>query len=206
MDSFYSFMLKYSKITVCRTTKIIFYVCLLTHFARQDRQNGNLKNKQNHVTKVTKIRKNEVTKMTWDKQKTYNFLGPTELQTFRLEYGLTTSEFRAAKVAKDWSLPIFWDSICSYKKQPVKEKFGIEYWTLPGSNSPWRPCIIQAIFLNLFYFNHLIDLNSHTGYIKVFMQGKCGRNTETTFDIKWVIGTYSNWKNQNPGGRFGATS
>ena len=26
----------------------------------------------------------------------------------------------------------------------------------------------------------------HTGYIEVFMQGKCGRNTETTFDIKWV--------------------
>ena len=47
-----------------RTTKIIFYVCLLTHFARQDRQNGNLKNKQNHATKVTKIQKNEGTKMT----------------------------------------------------------------------------------------------------------------------------------------------
>ena len=45
-------------------TKIIFYVCLLTHFASQDRQNGNLKNKQNHETKVTKIQKNEVTKMT----------------------------------------------------------------------------------------------------------------------------------------------
>ena len=40
-----------------RMTKIIFYVCLLTHFARQDRQNGNLKNKQNHATKVTKLRK-----------------------------------------------------------------------------------------------------------------------------------------------------
>ena len=24
----------------------------------------------------------------------------------------------------------------------------------------------------------------HTGYIEVIMQGKCGRNTETTFDIK----------------------
>ena len=46
----------------------------------------------------------------------------------------------------------------------------------------------------------------HTGYIEVVMQGKCRRNTETTFDIKWVIGTYGNWKNQNPGGRFGATS
>ena len=45
-----------------RTTKIIFYVCLLTHDARQDRQNGNLKNKQNHATNVTKRRKNEVYK------------------------------------------------------------------------------------------------------------------------------------------------
>ena len=32
----------------------------------------------------------------------------------------------------------------------------------------------------------------HTGYIEVFIQGKCGRNTETTFDIKGVIGTYGN--------------
>ena len=40
-----------------RTTKIIFSVCLLTHFARQDRQNRNLKNKQNHATKVTKTHK-----------------------------------------------------------------------------------------------------------------------------------------------------
>ena len=47
--------------SLSRTTKIIFYVCLLTHFARQ---NGNLKNKQNHATKVTKIQKSEVTKMT----------------------------------------------------------------------------------------------------------------------------------------------
>ena len=45
-------------IRLSRTTKIIFYVCLLTHFARQDRQNRNLKNKQNHATKVTKIQKN----------------------------------------------------------------------------------------------------------------------------------------------------
>ena len=40
-----------------RTTKIIFNVCLLTHFARQDRQNETLKNKQNQATKVTKNQK-----------------------------------------------------------------------------------------------------------------------------------------------------
>ena len=42
------------------TTKIIFYVCLFTHFVRQDRQNrqnGNFENKQNHSIKVTKIQK-----------------------------------------------------------------------------------------------------------------------------------------------------
>ena len=42
-----------------RTTKIIFYVCLLTHFARQDRQIGNFKDKQNCATKVTKIQKKQ---------------------------------------------------------------------------------------------------------------------------------------------------
>ena len=42
----------------------------------------------------------------------------------------------------------------------------------------------------------------HTGYI----EGICGQNTGTTFDIKWVIGAYGNWKNQSPGGRFGAAS
>jgi hypothetical protein len=47
-----------------RTTKIIFYVYLLTHFARQDRQNENLKNKHNHAIKVTQIQKNKVTKTT----------------------------------------------------------------------------------------------------------------------------------------------
>ena len=26
------------------------------------------------------------------------------------------------------------------------------------------------------------------------------------FHIKWMFGTHGNWKNQNPGGRFGATS
>ena len=32
---------------------------------------------------------------------------------------------------------------CSYKY------FGVEYWTLPGSNSPWRPCYV-IVGLHLF--------------------------------------------------------
>ena len=34
------------------------------------------------------------------------------------------------------------------------KKFGVEYWTLPGSNSPWRPCRLcvtcQEEFLRVF--------------------------------------------------------
>ena len=40
-------------------------VCLLTYFARQHRQNGNLKNKQNHAANVTKIQKTKLRK--WHK-------------------------------------------------------------------------------------------------------------------------------------------
>ena len=74
---------------------------------------------------------------------------------------------------------------------------------------PWR----RVSFLNWlmqdfklyqrFWYRSLDPL--HTGYIEVIMQEKCGGYTETTFDIKWVIGTYGYWKNQNPGGRFGST-
>ena len=45
----------------------------------------------------------------------------------------------AGKAGKVWSLPRFWVTIRSYKTQLVK-KIGVEYWTLPGSNLPWRPC------------------------------------------------------------------
>ena len=53
---------------------------------------------------------------------------------------------------------------------------------------------VQSQSRNLFLMEgHLIrDQEDHTGYIEVFMQGKCGRNTETTFDIKKVIGIYGN--------------
>ena len=45
----------------------------------------------------------------------------------------------AAMAAKVWSLSRFWVSIRSYKKQLVKK-----FWTLPGSNLPWRPCYGRA--------------------------------------------------------------
>ena len=33
-----------------------------------------------------------------------------------------------------------------------------------------------------------------------------GRLGNSGFQLKWSFGTHGNWKNQNPGGRFGATS
>ena len=46
----------------------------------------------------------------------------------------------------------------------------------------------------------------HGSYEWIIMLEKCGRLDLTVFHLIWVIGTYGNWKNQNPGGRFGATS
>ena len=40
----------------------------------------------------------------------------------------------------------------------------------------------------------------------IIMLEKCGRPDINVFHIKWIIGNHGNWKNQNPGGRFGATS
>ena len=37
------------------------------------------------------------------------------------------------------------------------------------------------------------------------MLEKCGRPDLNAFHLKWIIGTHRNWKNQNNGGRFGAT-
>ena len=46
----------------------------------------------------------------------------------------------------------------------------------------------------------------HGSYEWTIMLEKCGRLDLTDFHLIWVSGTYGNWKNQNPGGRFGATS
>ena len=38
------------------------------------------------------------------------------------------------------------------------------------------------------------------------MLEKCGRPDSNVFHIKYIISNHGNWKNQNPGGRFGTTS
>ena len=43
-------------------------------------------------------------------------------------------------------------------------------------------------------------------YRWIIMHEKCGHPDSNGFQLKWRFGTHGNWKNQNPGGCFGATS
>ena len=65
----------------------------------------------------------------------------------------------------------------------------ILYWSLGGS-------FVYSLGYNL----------SHSDYDWIIMLQKCGGIGSYRFHIKWMIGTHGNWKNQNPGGRFGAIS
>ena len=49
-------------------------------------------------------------------------------------------------------------------------------------------------------------LSFHDSYEWIIMLEKCGRLDLTVFHLIWEIGIYGNWKNQNPGVCFGATS
>ena len=67
-------------------------------------------------------------------------------------------------------------------------------------NSSWKS---SWLFL---YNVETYTLYTHGSYEWIIMLEKCRRLDLTVFHLIWVIGTYGNWKNQNPGGRFGATS
>ena len=47
---------------------------------------------------------------------------------------------------------------------------------------------------------------SHTAYKNFIMSNKFGGIFVNGNKFNWIIGTHGNWKNQKPGGRFGATS
>ena len=49
-------------------------------------------------------------------------------------------------------------------------------------------------------------IRGHGSYRFIIMLEKCGHSDLNVFHLKWIIDTHSKWKNQNPGGRFGATS
>ena len=61
---------------------------------------------------------------------------------------------------------------------------------------------IEAQNVSTFFFKKALCTMAKT---KIIYQ-KSGRLGSNEFHIKWIIGTHGNWKNQNPGIRFGATS
>ena len=46
----------------------------------------------------------------------------------------------------------------------------------------------------------------HGSYRWIIMLEKYGHPDLNIFHLKWIISTHGNWKNQNPGGRFGPNS
>ena len=71
-------------------------------------------------------------------------------------------------------------------------------WNFPAQASPSCEGSEQSrAKLEHFNFRAETELTilTYTGYIEVFMQGKCGRDTETTFELKRRFGTHGNGKN-----------
>ena len=52
----------------------------------------------------------------------------------------------------------------------------------------------------------IVCLSTHTIYKSFIIWRKCGGITDNGIKLQWLISTKGNWKNRNPGSRFGATS
>ena len=72
----------------------------------------------------------------------------------------------------------------------ISYEFSNRGWVSTGATGAW----------------HLWNLWTHGNYKWIIMHEKCGRPDSNGFQLKWRFGTHGNWKNQNPGGCFGATS
>ena len=80
-------------------------------------------------------------------------------------------------------------------------------------NDPLKYCNVRSLPSDIkitfckFIDNLHLGTKSNTVFYKwVILLVKCGRPDFNVSGLKWIIGTHGNWKNQNPGGRFGATS
>ena len=65
--------------------------------------------------------------------------------------------------------------------------------------------LAKKMFICTEVTSYKIHTLAQGSYEWIIMLKKCGRLDLTVFQLIWVIGTYDNWKYQNPGGRFGAT-
>ena len=83
----------------------------------------------------------------------------------------------------------------------------------------FKPSITWVIHFypqnGIFTRNYIFDLKSnlpilpfflHTAKERFIKSIKLGGTGLIEYKLKWIIGTHGHWKNQNPGGRFGATS
>ena len=81
-----------------------------------------------------------------------------------------------------------------------------------------RLCMIKQSGHNRFWRNRTTGLPTHSFFPELcdIAHSHClrmsyyvnflGGSGSNEFHIKWRFGTHTSWKNQNPGGRFGATS
>ena len=73
-------------------------------------------------------------------------------------------------------------------------------------------CFFRFGKMVIIKFGYLSSIKSwklviiHSTYSWNIKRQKCARMGLNSFHIKWMIGPHCNWKNQNPGSRFGATS
>ena len=91
-------------------------------------------------------------------------------------------------------------------------------WSVVKFALRFEAASIEAVFqyqnqyvLSPSFFRHVDIIHysrkvRHYGQDWIIIPQKCGDIGSNGFYIKWIISTHVNWKNQNLGGRFGATS
>ena len=73
--------------------------------------------------------------------------------------GRAATAGKAGKAGKGWSLPRFWVFIRALIRNNRSKNFGVEYWTLPGSNSPWRLWMDYTALVSVLYFFKIDNLS-----------------------------------------------
>ena len=63
-----------------------------------------------------------------------------------IDYTIHIRAATAGKAPKAWALPAVFVFQYTHIRNNGPKNFGIEYWALPGSNSPWRPCILYCCY------------------------------------------------------------
>ena len=96
---------------------------------------------------------------------------------------------------------------CFSKRFFYLRRLSISQNYTPGQKKIYTLCCLRfCLYLRIVKIRLIHMLYRHGSYEWIIMHEKCGRPDSNGFQLKWRFGTHGNWKNQNPGGRFGATS